>query len=252
MSKVFIEQALGRAKITDSKIIFAFDPSSNPYEFKRSGERLKEKVKIYSRAQHLLSVLEGEVVGIKLGWPAMFALGPDRLGEIINSFKGSYFFICDSKMADIGYTNRLVAKQIFELGFDALIIHAAIGARQGIDEVVDLAEKMGRGVLGLCAMSHPGAAEHLNKHFDTLLGIAVSAGVDGFILPATYPELITQARSICPSSIIASPGVGTQGAPVGSAISAGADFEIIGRTISRAQSPAEKAREIKEAMKKWM
>jgi orotidine-5'-phosphate decarboxylase len=189
---------------------------------------------------------------VKLGVPAVFALGPEFLGELTSSFNKSYFFVCDSKMADIGHVNRLVAEQIFDLGFDALIIHAAIGVKQGIDEVVDLAEKMGKGVLGLCAMSHPGADEHLNKHLETLLKIAASAGVDGFILPATYPELIARARGDYPSSIIISPGTGAQGAPIGSAISAGADFEIIGRAISSAPSPAEKAKEINKEMKKWV
>ena len=237
---------MDRAKHVDSRIVFAFDPVSNPYQ--RLGERYEVRGEVRLRVQSLLSELEETIAGVKFGLPAILALGPDEVGEVLNSFKKSYFFICDSKMADIGYVNRLIAGQIFGLGFDALIIHAFVGAKDGIDEVVKLAGEMDRGVLAVCAMTHPGADEHLNKHFSKLLATAASAGADGFILPATFPQIITRARKRYPRAMIASPGVGVQGAPFGSAIAAGADFEIIGRAIAEAPSPAQKAREIREVM----
>ena len=246
MKKGFAERALGQAERIDSRIIFAFDPAINPYE--RLGERSKERSKVRIRIHTLLSELEGAVAGVKLGLPSILALGPDDVEWVIDSFKENYFFICDSKMADIGHVNRLIAGQIFGLGFDALIIHAFIGAKGGIDGVVKLAGEMDRGILAVCAMTHPGADEHLNKYFSKLLTIAASAGVDGFVLPATFPQTITRARKKYPRAMIVSPGVGAQGAPFGSAIAAGADFEIIGRAIAEAPSPAQKAREIKEAM----
>lgn len=247
MKKGFVKRALDRAERSGSRIVFAYDPVINPYE-KRLDERSKERNTIRIQAHSLLSELEGSVAGVKFGLPAIFALGPDGVEEIIDPFKKNYFFICDSKMADIGHVNRLVAEQIFGLGFDALIIHAFIGAKGGIDEVVTQAGEMGRGVLAVCAMTHPGAKEHLNKHSDKLLALAASAGVDGFVLPATFPRTITQARKKYPRAMIFSPGVGVQGAPFGSAITAGADFEIVGRAIAGAPSPAQKAMEIKEAI----
>lgn len=247
MEKGFVERALDGAKRLDTRIVFAFDTSINPYKLKKL-ERSKERSEVQIRVHSLLSELEGTIAGVKLGLPAILALEPDTIEEIIDSFKQKYFFICDSKMADIGYVNRLVAGQIFGLGFDALIIHAFIGAKGGIDEVVKLAGEMCGGVLALCAMTHPGAEEHLNKNFDALLAIAASAGVDGFVLPATFPQVITLARKKYPKAMILSPGVGIQGAPFGSAIAAGANFEIIGRAISGAPSPAQRAREIRGAM----
>lgn len=235
-----------KAQHTGSRIIFDFDPAINPYEQvrERSKRRSETRVKIH----RLLSELEGTVAGVKLGLPAILALGPEGIGEIIDSFKEDYFFVCDSKMADVGYVNRLVADQIFGLGFDALIIHAFVGVKDGIDEVVGLSKKMGRGVLAVCAMTHTGANEHMNKFSDELLALSARAGVDGFVLPATYPKIITRARERYPEALIVSPGVGVQGAPFGSAIRAGADFEIIGRSIADAPSPAQKAMEVKEAM----
>lgn len=249
MSEAFVKRAMELASKTDSRIVLAIDPDFNPYRIKRRDERSKERSDISGRMKKLLSELNGLVSGVKVGLPIMLGLGPDQVEDILDSHRKSYFFICDLKMADIGHINRLVAEQLFDMGFDAIIIHAAVGAKEGIDSVVELAHSMNKGVLGLCAMSHPGAGEHLNQHLDKLLSIAISAGVDGLVLPATYPHLITRAKKAHPSKLIFSPGVGTQGAPFGSALSAGSDFEIMGRSISQAKSPAEKAREILEAMR---
>ncbi|MEM2875235.1 MAG: orotidine 5'-phosphate decarboxylase / HUMPS family protein [Candidatus Hadarchaeales archaeon] len=246
MSEAFIRRAVEAAK--KSRIVVAFDPVFNPY-LKTPDKRKDGREKTVDRIIETLAELEELVAGVKIGVPAIFALGLDSVESIIRSFEGRYLFICDSKMADIGHVNRLAGEQIFGAGFDALIVHAAVGRKDGIDQVVDLAAKMGKGVLGLCAMSHPGASEHLNRHVGELLAIAESSGVDGFVLPATFPELIRMARAKYPARLILSPGVGTQGAPFGSAVSAGADFEIIGRSITQDPHPARKAREIAEAMR---
>ena len=250
MSEAFVKQASELARKTNSRIVLALDPIFNPYLSKRIDRRARERLEVSDGAKKLLLELKGLVPGVKMGLPIMLGLGPDQVENIVSSFKKRYFFICDLKIADIGHINRLVAEQLFELGFDVIIIHAVIGAKEGIDKVVELAESMDKGVLGLCAMSHPGASEHLNQNFSKLLSIAASAGVDGFVMPATYPKLITRARKAYPSKLVFSPGVGTQGARFGSALSAGADFEIIGRSIAQAPSPAEKTKEILKVMRK--
>jgi orotidine-5'-phosphate decarboxylase len=249
LSEAFVKRASELATKLDSRIVLALDPIFNPYRSRRIAYRSRERFEVSEGAKRLLLELRGLVPGVKMGLPIMIGLGPDEVENIVSVYKKRYFFICDLKMADIGHINRLVAEQVFGLGFDAIIIHAAIGAREGIDRVVELANDMNKGVLGLCAMSHPGAGELLNKNFNKLLSIAASAGVDGFVLPATYPKLITCARRAHPSKLVFSPGVGSQGACFGSALSAGADFEIIGRSIAQAPSPVEKVKEILRVMR---
>ncbi|MGC8816912.1 MAG: orotate phosphoribosyltransferase [Candidatus Hadarchaeum sp.] len=249
MSKTFVKLVADITKRTDSRIVLALDPPINPYALKNPEERLRERLNTAARIKNLLAELDGLVSGVKIGLPLIFGLGLDLVEEIISTHRKSYFFICDPKMADIGHINRLEAAQLFDVGFDALIIHAAVGIKGGIDEVVSLAEEMDKGVLGLCAMSHPGAGEHLNKHYNELLEIAAKAGVDGFVVPATYPHLITSTKNAYPSTIIFSPGVGTQGASFGSALAAGADYEIIGRSIVQDPFPAVRAREILKEIK---
>jgi len=50
--------------------------------------------------------------------------------------------------------------------------------------------------------------------------------------------------------LIISPGVGAQGAPFGSAIRAGADYEIVGRAIYASQDPAAAAHAAVEEQRK--
>ena len=243
MGKTFTDLISERTGKSNSKIILALDPVINPYAL-RPHQRSKERLNTCERIHDLLPELNGLVTGVKIGLPLIFGLGLDLVEEIINSYRKNYLFVCDPKMADIGHINGLEASQLFDVGFDAIIIHAIVGINGGLDEVVNMAEDREKGVLGLCAMSHPGASEHLNRHYDELLSIAAQAGVDGFIVPATYPHLITHAKNTYPSKLIFSPGVGAQGAGFGSALSAGADFEIIGRSIAQASAPKEKANEI--------
>ncbi len=234
--KDFTSKLWEKARKTASRIILAFDPI---------GEYRK-----LEKATDLLHSLSDEVAGVKLGLPSLLIYGPKGLEKLLQEVEGP--FICDLKMADIGYINRMVAEEVFDLGFEALIAHAFVGIKEGLEEVVGLARERGKGVLAVCAMSHRGAEEYLNKHYLELMEASRLAGVDGFILPATFPELLGEARKRYPGILILSPGVGAQGSPFGSALKAGADFEIVGRSIVLSSSPRERAEEIREEMKVWI
>jgi orotidine-5'-phosphate decarboxylase len=246
VGEAFVKRVKGMGKNKGSPIVVALDPAFSPFRLRQS-ERETKRREILEWIENLLSEVDRYVAGIKIGIPAMLSLGLDAVAELIEGWGEKFFFICDPKMADIGYINRVVGEILYDAGFDGIIAHAAVGARDGLLPVVKLAEERGRGVLGLCAMSHSGAGEHLNRHTDELLHIATRAGVDGFVLPANRPDLVGAARKGFPDKLVFSPGVGTQGAPFGSALRAGADFEIVGRSITEAGKPGEKAKGILEA-----
>ncbi|TDA31131.1 MAG: orotidine-5'-phosphate decarboxylase [Hadesarchaea archaeon] len=231
----FTSRLVEKARRADSRIVLAFDPTG--------------ELRSLERARDLLSQLSDRVAGIKLGLPSLLVYGGEGLRRLMEGLEGP--FICDLKMADIGYVNRLVAGEIFELGFDAVIAHAFVGIREGLEEVVGLARERGRGVLAVCAMSHRGAEEYLNPRCLEMMEASRSAGVDGFILPATFPELLREARRRYPEALILSPGVGAQGPPPGSALRAGADFEIVGRALLSSPSPRERAEEMRREMGGW-
>jgi len=230
--KDFASRLAERARQTNSRIVLALDPV---------GEYRDPK-----RAKELLQQLSDGLAGTKLGLPSLLAYGPQGLRRLLEEVEGP--FICDLKMADVGHVNRMVAEEVFGLGFEAVIVHAFVGIREGVEEVVRVARERGGGVLAVCAMSHRGAEEYLNPRYLELMEGCHAAGVDGFILPATFPELIRRAREKYPEALILSPGVGAQGAPPGSALKAGADFEIVGRALLLSPSPREKLEEMRREL----
>ncbi|MFW9831466.1 MAG: orotate phosphoribosyltransferase, partial [Candidatus Thorarchaeota archaeon] len=78
-----------------------------------------------------------------------------------------------------------------------------------------------------------------------LAQLAVKLKVTGVIAPGTRPQHVSEIRTLVGNdTLILAPGVGAQGGKPGSAISAGADYEIVGRTIYSAKNPIEIAKEL--------
>jgi len=235
-----ISWLIDRARRINSRLILALDVC------RRSGVSPRD---VRVAVENLLDGLRDYVVGVKIGLPTILSLGMDSIREILECYR-DYYFIADLKIADVGHIVRTLCSYTDYMGFDAVIVHAVIGRCGGLDEAVNEVHSRGGAVFSVCAMSHRGAEEVLNRNFSTLVKLSMDAGVDGFILPATMPEYITRARRIIGGSkIILSPGVIAQGASIGSAIKYGADFEIIGRGIYAASNPIEKAREYSQKLK---
>lgn len=230
-----------------SRVILALDVHNDVYA-KPMGFRGEARRALMDKATKLLLELEDLIVAAKVGLPLALSTGLDFVEDVIKSFSDRLAFICDFKIADVGFVSELVADAAFSVGFDAVIAHAIVGVADGLKPLVDHARRRGRGVLALCAMSHRGAEEILNPLFDKLLEAALKAGVDGFVLPATFPHYISRARLLCKHALIVSPGVGVQGASFGSAIRAGADYEIVGRAIYDSPSPRGAAEKVVRAI----
>ena len=192
----------------------------------------------------MLDELIERLAGVKFGVPTIASLGLWRLSRLLHTLKGQVYLLADMKVADVSHVSRSIVRIVGEAGFDGIIAHAIVGLRGGLAEVVDEARECGLEVYALVAMSHPGAEEVLNRNFEKTLRLALDAGVDGLVLPATMPSYISKAREKAPQATIISPGIGAQGASPGSAISAGADFEIVGRTILNSDDPPSKLLEV--------
>lgn len=198
---------------------------------------------LLDRCAYILSNVKGAISGVKIGLPLLLTLGRSAVRKLIEEFGEELFFIADLKIADIGHVGTMLVEGAHDMGFDGIITHTFIGYEGALDSIVLTAKRYDILVFGLVAMSHAGAEEVLNKNFATNLDIALKARVDGLVLPANRPSYIVKARSAFDGLII-SPGIGIQGAAPGSAIKAGANFEIIGRMLYDAPSIEEKLKEL--------
>ena len=150
--------------------------------------------------------------------------------------------IGDGKRGDIGSTNKMYARALFETwGMDA----ATINAWGGGDSVEPYLEYGDRGVFIWCRSSNPGAAEFQDVRvpfegeslplYEWLAIRSVDwnrAGNVGLVVGATYPEQLGSVRSRCPGMPILVPGIGVQGGDLEQSIVHGLDAETPNLLIS--------------------
>ena len=131
---------------------------------------------------------------------------------------------------------------------------------KSLKKIVTEAHKRNNGVIALCHMSAPEAKASYEMNvklsnnsktrplYQLFLKWAISAGVDGIIVGATYPKIINYCKKTSGKKLdIYSPGVGTQGGSVKKAIVNGSDFLIVGRTILGSKNPVRTAKQLMSA-----
>lgn len=188
------------------------------------------------RAVGLARSLEGYVDYIKIGYPLILSAGLDIVGTISESVP----VIADLKIADIPNTNILISEQVLAAGARGLIAHAFTG-RDSLEACVASARRFDALAFAVTEMSHPGAEDFMAPLAHDLARMAADAGADGVVAPATRPGRIEVIRAVVGDMIIISPGVGAQGGSAADAIRAGADYLIVGRSITEAEDPVKAA-----------
>lgn len=186
------------------------------------------------------------VSGYKLGLPLLLRGGPE-IFSVARRASDNRMIIADLKLADIGDIMTASIEYLADLGVNAVIIHSFTGLKDALDRVYEVCRSRDVKVIQIISMSHEGSREFIDKHVSEFIDIALRNNAWGVIAPATRREIIRTAREKLGGSIkILSPGVGAQGAEPGSALCAGADYEIIGRTITSSRDPRKTTLEILE------
>ena len=231
----------------NSRIILANDYSS-------------VNTKIVSQTIKNIKTMHKFLCGIKLNFHVLLPLGKK---EIIKINKTAHQYglltIADIKLNDIGNTNQITSKTLWNFGFDAIIINPIMGPK-AIRKIVTEAHKRNKGVIALCHMSAPEAKASYEINvkllknsktkplYQLFLKWAISSGVDGIIVGATYPKIIKYCKKVSGKKLdIYSPGIGTQGGSVKKAVTNGSDFLIVGRTILGSKNPARTAKQLLSA-----
>lgn len=177
------------------------------------------------------------VDAIKIGNPLILNTGLGFIKEL--KFKP---LIADLKIADIPEISRRMCEQAVKSGADYVIVHGFVG-----NDVVKACSEVAK-IFVVAEMTHKGSEEFIARSSESIARIAKKHAY-GIVAPATKPDRIKKLRKIVGDMTIISPGVKAQGAKVGDAIKAGADFEIIGRGIYQAKDPRKAAKEFSEITK---
>lgn len=208
---------------------------------KQSGIILALDVESKEKALRVCEEVRDHVDAIKVGYPLILSAGLSFISELKRFRKP---IIADFKVADIPEISSRICRLASENGAGCVIVQGFVG-----EDVIRACSKAAK-IFVVAEMSHEGAKSFMARHAEKIAGIAKKYAY-GIVAPATRPERIKLLRKIVGDDIlIISPGVKAQGAKVGDAVKAGADFEIIGRGIYNAENPKQAAREAAEIIRR--
>ena len=243
------------AKNKNSKIVLALD---FPYQAPENRQ------KVLSKAQKILKAVHPYICAVKINHHLVLPLGTfDGVQQLVEQIRGQGLLaIMDAKVNDIGTTNQVIAKYYYAAGFDAIIANPFVGWHEGLKPLFDVCQKLNRGVILLCYMSHKGAIEGYGQtiidsetgektlQYVSFAKKALKWGADGVVIGATYPEKIKEIKQITGQKVsIYSPGVGAQGGVSETAVKAGANYIIVGREITMADDPAKASSRLCDSVK---
>ena len=213
--------------------------------------------KLVSQTIKNIKTLHNYLCGIKLNFHLLLPLGKNDIIKITKTaHKYGLQTIADIKLNDIGNTNLIATKTLWDFGFDAVIVNPIMGL-SNLKKIVTSAHRCNKGVITLCHMSAPEAKMSydmnvgLSKNSKTIslhqlfLKWAITSKADGIIVGATFPKIISECKKITGKKLdIYSPGIGIQGGDANQATGNGSDFLIVGRTILNSKNPIDAVKQI--------
>src|SRR5881275_1532409 len=213
------------------------------------------------RALGLFDALRDVVAVFKIGMQLFTAAGPNMVRQIVS--RGGRVFL-DLKYHDIPNTVAAAGVEATRLGVSIFNIHASGGSemmKRTAEAVAETATREGLAkpvVIGVTLLTSVdletlrqiGIDDEPATVVRRLALLAQTSGLDGVVASAHEIKIIREA---VPNSgfVIVTPGMRSAGEPshdqrrfmtVGAAISAGADYVVVGRPILNAESPAKAAR----------
>ncbi len=194
----------------------------------------------------LAGSLRDVVVGFKVGMPVLVAKGIGALRELRDA-AGDSLIIADLKLADIGDVMVRTA-EVLKGYVDVVIAHSFVGHAGALDKLKEYLDREGLKLALVTSMSHEGSYEFYDRELISVESLVARLRPWGLVAPATRPWIVRRLRDDLGSEFrILAPGIGTQGAVPGSALCAGADYEIVGRSIVEATNPRVAAEELLRA-----
>lgn len=237
----FSESMLRSAARNKSKVVLALD-FSGPYD-RRLG-----------RAEEVLEATKHGIAAVKVNHHLLLPFGLQGLQGIIGlSREEGLPLIADLKINDIESTNLNIVDSLFDFGFSAVIANPFVGREEGLGKVVERVHSLGGGILFLVYMSHKGAEEGYALRLEggkplyrVFAERARDWKADGVVVSAKSADKIAETRKVVGKDcLIFSPGVGAQGGDAKMGASSGADFLIVGRSITESTDPGKALRDLK-------
>jgi len=199
-------------------------------------------------AIELIKSIKEDLDAIKIGYPIVLKNGINVVKKIKKVFDKPV--IADFKIADVPHISKIITRIAVNGGCDGVIVHGFVGPDSIEACIIEAKENM---VFVATELTSLGGKYFTQPVANDLATMAKEIGAYGIQVPGNRPERIKKIRQLVGNELtIISCGIGAQGGKFGSAIKAGADFEIIGRAIYDSENPEIKIKEIKADTTKAM
>lgn len=197
-----------------------------------------------NQAWNVLEETVDIIDAIKVNYPIILSCGIEICKEMKKEFNKP--IIGDFKIADVPVTNEKIIDISIRNEIDYLMIHGFIG-EYNLKEAKEYAKNR----IKFFIVTDLTTCTGIKGPFEIYAMIAKNLGFYGVQAPATKENVVKRVRELVGDSlVIISCGVGHQGPKPGDAIMAGADFEIIGRSIYESENPKVITKSFAEMIKK--
>ncbi len=192
-------------------------------------------------AEPIAKALQQKVSGFKVGGELFLAEGPAICDLVVGI--GSSLFI-DLKLHDIPRTVQAGAKRLAKLGASIITVHAFGGLDMMRAAVEGASVNSKTRVVAVTVLtSHNslrelGISDSIPQQVERLAGLAIKAGVHGFVCSVHEAKMLREAHGSIP--LIVTPGIRLPGgdahdqqraATPAEAVQAGSDVLVIGRAV---------------------
>lgn len=202
------------------------------------------------RIAEVIKDMKREIAGLKIGSILCWKHGLPKVVEALKEIC-DFPVIFDAQKAgtDIPDIVREQAKVVANAGVDAFIAAPQGAGSATLTAFVDACNEYQIIPIVVLEMTHPESNAFLSKDAaEEILKKSIELDVRNFVAPANKPERLRVYKKIAKEKHgvikILSPGVGPQGGGPNTAVEAGADFVIAGRSIYQAEEPKEEVKRI--------
>lgn len=209
--------------------------SATPMLKRRTGIILALDAPSKMTALQLLKQVSRNIDAVKIGYQLILGEGLNIIGLVRREYP-NLPIIADLKIMDAPHIATKMVSLAIEAGCDLVTVCGQCGPTV-ISDCIQVARKRGGDIILFVEFTQPNGLIGTDQANKAAL-LAREKGAYGILAPGTKPKRIKELRSTIGSDLVMiSCGVGAQGPEPGSAIMAGANFEIIGRAIYDAAHP---------------
>jgi len=192
----------------------------------------------------LAAAFKGDIVGFKIGLPYIIYYGVRQLKRIIEE-ESSTYYLADLKLADIADIMIGAVKAVKNAGFHGLVAHAVIGVAGALDALVREVRNANLDLVLQTTVASPGCISTIDRLLPEIYNVVNAVDPAGLIVPANKAHIIREFRERFGwRYVVLSSDIMLYNVIPGDGLCAGADAEIVGRTLLAAPDPVQAVRDI--------